>query len=179
VDPTVRCSGSLRVHAAEAQVWDAIVRVLEQPEIIATEVTRQQATADEQRTEIRRQLALIEAALARCEREAQRWAEAYAGEVIGLDKLRGYRAELAARRQSLWAEQAHYQVKLEAIDQAVLQVEALTDYCIRVRQQLQTFKHTEKRLALEALGIRMTWTPGRPLSIQGSISLGDIANNPS
>jgi site-specific DNA recombinase len=143
VDPTVRCSGSLRADAAEAQVWDAILRVLEQPEIIAAEITRQQATADEQRTEIRRQLALIEAALARCEREAQRWAEAYAGEVISLDELRGYRSELAARRQSLEAEQAHYQTKLEAIGQAVLQVEALTDYCIWVRQQLQTFEPSE------------------------------------
>jgi site-specific DNA recombinase len=179
VDSSVRCSGSLRADEAEAQVWDAIMRVLEQPEIIAAEVTRQQAMADEQRTEIRQQLALIEAALTKCDRETKRWADAYASEVINLDELKGYRAELAARRQSLWAEQAHYQAKLEAIGQAVLQVEALTNYCVRVRQQLQTFNYTEKRLALEALTIRVTWTPGRPLSIQGSIPLGDIANSSS
>jgi site-specific DNA recombinase len=178
VDPTARCSGSLRADEAEAQVWDAIVRVLEQPEIIAAEVARQHASADEQRREIRRQLALIEAALAKCDREAQRWAEAYAAEVISLDELKGYRAELTARRHSLGAEQARHQARLEAIGEAVLQVEALTDYCVRVRQQLQTFEHAEKRLALEALGIRVTWMPGSPLSIQGSIPLGDIANNP-
>ena len=177
VDPTVRCSGSLRADEAEAQVWNAVVRVLEQPEIIVAEVTRQQAMADDQRTEIRQQLALIEAAVAKCEREAQRWAKAYAGEVIGLDELKGYRADIAVRRQRLWAEQAHCQAKLEAIGQAVLQVEALTAYCVRVRQELQSFEHAEKRHALEALGIRVTWTPGHPLSIQGRIPLGDIVNN--
>jgi hypothetical protein len=90
----------------EAQVWTAIMHVLEQPELIAAEVARQGARADEQRAEIGQQLAVIEAALAKCDREAQRWAEAYAAEVISLEELKGYRAEIAARRQSVLTEHA-------------------------------------------------------------------------
>jgi hypothetical protein len=49
---------------------------------------------------------LIETALAKCDREAQRWADAYAGEVINLDELKAYRAEIEARRRCLLTEQA-------------------------------------------------------------------------
>ena len=45
------------------------------------------------------------------------------------------------------------------------QVDALTAYCARVRQRLQTFDQTEKRLAIEALDIRVSWIPGQPCTI--------------
>jgi hypothetical protein len=47
-------------------------------------------SADEKRTEVQREVKLIKAALAKCGREAQRWEEAYAAEVISLQELKGY-----------------------------------------------------------------------------------------
>jgi hypothetical protein len=73
-----------------------------------------------------------------------------------LEELKGYRAEIATRRQSLLSQQALSQEKIEAIGQTVGQVEALTDYCARVRQQLHTFDIPEKRVALEALDVLVT-----------------------
>jgi site-specific DNA recombinase len=172
--PELRCHGSLRADEVEAQVWAAVVRLLEQPELIAAEVTRQQETADDQRGEIEREGALIETELAKCDRETQRWAQAYAGEVINLAELKAYRADIEKHRQSLLTQQAACQAKLEAIGQAVKQVEVLMDYCARVRQQLQTFDEAEKQRALEALDIRARWMQGQPLTIEGSIPLGKI-----
>jgi hypothetical protein len=179
MDRTPRCPGSLRVDVVEPEVWGAVMQVLEHPELIAAEVARQEAQADEQCANIERQAALIEAALAKCDREAQRWADAYAAEVTNLAELKGYRAEIEARRQSLQAEQAACQRQLEAIGAAVQRVDALIAYCARVRQWLQTFDQAEKRLAIEALDIRVSWIPGQPLTIQGSIPLGQIATIPS
>jgi site-specific DNA recombinase len=177
-DPTLRCPGSVRAEGVEAEVWAAVVHILEQPELIAAEVSRRRAQADEQKVEIRQQMGLIEASLTKCDREAQRWADAYAGEVINLAELKGYRAEIAARRQSLEGERDACQRQLEAIGAAVQQVDTLTAYCARVRQQLQTFDQAEKRLAIEALDIRVSWIPGQPLTIQGSIPIGQIADIP-
>jgi hypothetical protein len=56
----------------------------------------------------------------------------------------------------------------------VQQVEALTEYCGRVRERLQTFDHAERRVALEALDIRVSWIPGQPFAIQGSIPIESI-----
>jgi hypothetical protein len=109
------------------------VRILEEPELIAEEVARQETYADAQRAEIGQQLALMQEALAKCDREAQRWADAYASEVISMHELRAYRADIAARRQSLLTEQGALQARLEAIGAAVHQVEALTKYCRRIR----------------------------------------------
>src|SRR5262249_28882896 len=157
---------------AEQRVWDAVEEVLRQPEIIAEEVRRQQAHAGQQRAEVLDELALFEKALAKCGREEQRWAHAYANEVISIEELKQYRAEIAIRRQSVLAQRAELQAKLEALANAVDHIEALTGYCTRVCQQLHAFDVLEKRQALESLDIRVTWTPGEPLVIEGNIPLG-------
>jgi site-specific DNA recombinase len=177
-DPETICRGSVAAEAVERQVWDAVVRLLEQPELIAAEVAKQETMADDQRAEIRRQVALIEAALAKCERDEQRWGEAYIAEAINIAELKRYRTEIAQRRQSLLAEHAQLQGQLDGIGEHVQQIDTLIDYCARVRQALQTFDATEKRHTFEALDLRVTWIPGQPLSIQGAIPMDAIAPIP-
>jgi hypothetical protein len=87
--------------------------------------SRHPAGADEQRTEIMREISLLEGALAKCHREEQRWAHAYIAEVINLGELKGYRAEIAARRVSILTQCQHLQAKLDTVGQAVEHVEAL------------------------------------------------------
>jgi site-specific DNA recombinase len=156
-------------------VWQAIEAVLQQPGLIAAAVSRQEATADQQRAGVQQELLTLESALAKCDREAQRWAEAYAVEVITIRELKGYRAKIEARCQSLLTQQATCQAQLEAMGQAVRQVEALTGYCARVRRRLQTFDSAEKQLAFEALNIGVMWSPGLPLAIEGTIPFDTIA----
>ena len=98
--------------------------------------------------------------------------------MINLAELKGYRAEIAARRESILTQRQQLQTKLDTIGQAVEHVEALIGYCERVRQKLQTFDAAEKRLAFDALNVRITWTPGQPLAIEGTIPLGEIVPLP-
>ncbi len=175
VDPSMRCRGYLDADDAEARVWQAIEQVLQHPELIAAEVRRQQNEAEMQRAEIAKECALIEAALAKCDREERRWAEAYTGEVINLAELKGYRAQIGGRRETLLKQRQALQVSRDQLSQAVDRVEALTEYCVRVRQQLQTFDATDKRRAFEALDVRVTWTRGVPLAIEGNIPFDEIA----
>jgi site-specific DNA recombinase len=173
-DPRQRCHGSLNADLVEQRVWAAIEAVLQQPEIIAAEVTRQQADAETQRAEILREVSLVEDAFAKCDRDQQRWEQAYLGEAIDLHDFKAKKAEIATRRASLLAQRRQLQTRLDSIGQAVDHVEALLGYCARVRQKLQCFDGAEKRLALHALDIRVTWTPGQPLAIAGTIPLGEI-----
>ena len=168
----------MSANDAEERVWQAIEQVLQQPEIIAAEVSRQQAGAKEQRTEILREISLIEDTMAKCDREEQRWAQAYVAEVINLTELKGYRSEIATRRHSLLAQRHDLQTNLDNVGHALEHVEALMGYCERVRQQWQTFDPAEKRRAFEALNVRITWTPGQPLTIEGTIPLGEIVPVP-
>jgi hypothetical protein len=133
----------------------------------------------ERLTALRQEIEVIEAGLAKCGREAQRWAEAYAAEVIGLPELQEYRRQIGTRRQQLQARQAALHAETGAIGETVGQVESLISYCEHVRERLHTFDEREKRLALEALDIRATWAPNQPLTIQGSIPLSEIVPVPS
>jgi hypothetical protein len=99
--------------------------------------------------------------------------------VISLPELKEYRQEIAARRQKLELRHAGLHAEVEAIGQTSSQLESLMNYCTLVRQCLQTFDGREKRLTLEALDIRVTWTPNELLAIQGSIPLSDIVPVPS
>jgi hypothetical protein len=139
--------------------------VLQQPELIAAEVTRQQAGA----------MALVEEALRKCDREEQRWAQVYVAGVINLTELKGNRADIAARRQRLLSDRHQLQTNLDTIGQTVGHADASVGYRKRVRRRLQTFDIGEKRLAFEALNIQVHWTAGQPLQIEGSIPFSDIA----
>jgi hypothetical protein len=174
MDPNLWCRGTIPAATAEERVWAAVERILQEPDLIITEVARQQTGADERREALMEALSGIEAALAKCDREEQRWAEAYAGDVINLLELKRHREQIAARREPLHAQQTSLQVELNAIGQALGRVESLIDYCTQVRQRLHAFDRTEKRIALEALDIRVAWIPEQPLQMQGSIPLGKI-----
>jgi site-specific DNA recombinase len=173
------CPGSLPAEEVEGRVWSAVAEMLRHPEIIAKEVQRQHAQADQERAAVQKELALFDKALAKCDREDQRWAEAYANEVIRLEELKQFRAEIAVRRQSVLGQRAAVQAKLETIAHAVDQVDTLLDYCARVRESLHTFDMGEKRLALEALDIRVTWTAAKELDIEGRIPLEPIVGSVS
>jgi site-specific DNA recombinase len=161
MDPEQRCRGSLQADLIESRIWAAVERLLQQPDMIAAEVARYEATAGERRAGLLEELAVIEAGLARCDREAQRWADAYAAEVISLPELHEYRREIAARRQRLELHYAELHAELETIGQTSGQLEPVMKYCTLVRQRLQTFDAREKRITLEAL---TSVSPGRQTS---------------
>jgi site-specific DNA recombinase len=173
-----KCPGSVSADEIEGQVWAAVERVLQQPVLVADAVRQQSAEADTIREEIAHEQALCAKALERCDREQQRWAQAYAGGVIDLDELRQYRGEIDARRQSLLAQRATYTHRVEALTQSEALTEMLTAYCERVARRLQTFSLEEKQIALEALGIEVTWSRGQPIGITSAISLEVVAPTP-
>jgi hypothetical protein len=97
-------------------------------------------------------------ALRRCDREEQRWAEAYAAEVIDLTQFQGYKTEITMRRQSLLAQQAMYERQQQGMEEQIHHGQLLIDCCARVREHLKAFTGEDKRLAFDALNMRVTWT---------------------
>jgi site-specific DNA recombinase len=173
-----RCRGSIRADEADARVWTTVMSVLEQPERIAEEVAKRQATSDDRQAAIEQEQRALESALARCDREEQRWAEAYASEVISLEELKTYRADIGRRRRDLQAHFEDLETRRQIVQQAVAQVAMLVEYCGRVREQLQTFSVAEKQQVFDALALQVRWTPGEPLRIEVSIPLDTIAPTP-
>jgi site-specific DNA recombinase len=173
------CRGSIRADEAETKVWGKIEQMLQHPEIIAQEVLHYQHASDQTQREIAHELQLISSALGRCDREGQRWAEAYAAEVIDLKQFQGYKAEIEVRRQSLFVQQAECKRAQSDAQELLQHGQSLIDYCGRVREHLRVFTLEEKRLAFEALDLKIAWTPGEPLRIQACIPIDPVMSIPS
>ena len=80
-------------------------------------------------------------------------------------------SRLDRRQAGLEQEIAHHEAEQRRLEQTQVEVAALQDYCARVRANLQHCTMEEKQRALEALDIRVTWHPEKPLEIRGSIPL--------
>jgi site-specific DNA recombinase len=173
------CRGSIRADDAETKVWGKIEQLLQHPELVTQEVLHYQHASDQAQREIMHELQLVSAALGRCDREEQRWAEAYAAEVIDLKQFQGYKAEIEIRRQSLFAQQAECKRSQSEAQELLQHGQSLIDYWSRVREHLRAFTLEEKRLAFEALDLKIAWTPGEPLRIQACIPIDPTMSIPS
>jgi len=145
--------------------------VLNDPETIAAEIVRQHADVEARHLDLDRETQLLTTALARCDRDLKRWEEAYLGEAITLEDFKAKKAEVDARRDSLHAERSRLDEQARQLDQQRVDAESLVEYCRLVHEKLAQFDLPTKRTALEALNIVVTWEPGRPLQIQGSIPI--------
>jgi site-specific DNA recombinase len=172
------CRGSIRADEAETKIWGKIEQLLQHPELVALEVLRYQQVSAQAQTEITHELQLIQKALERCDREERRWAEAYAAEVIDLKQFQGYKAEIEMRRQGLLAQQSACKGRQSETQELLQHGQTLIDYCARVREHLKALTSEEKRLAFDALNLKIAWTPGEPLRIQACIPIDPVMSIP-
>jgi site-specific DNA recombinase len=172
--PNERCHNSIRADEAEGRVWEAIEKFLKNPELIADKVAQQQATAAEQLAHLQQQMAAIDGALAKCDREEQRWREAYAAEVISLEEFKGFRGNIAATRQALHAEQRQFKAEMSAVQLMNAHAEAIVAYCARVHAELKAFDMAGKRDALEWFEARATLAPDKSIDLEITLDSTEI-----
>jgi hypothetical protein len=169
------CRGGVNADWLESQVWTAVEDGLNDPKWIAAEIARQHEHAGARHRDLERETQLLTAAVARCDRDLQRWEAAYLGEAITLEDFKAKKAEVDARKDSLLAERSRLEEQAKQLEYQRVEVASLVDYCRLVRTNLATFDIHDKRKALEALRIVVTWKPGTPPQIQGSIPMDATA----
>ena len=161
-----------RIQASEIEpvVWQAVERALNNPALIAAELERRREGTSAQQVDLDRELQHYTRQLAQCDKDLKRWEAAYLGEAIDLADFKAKKAEVDARCASAEQELAQLDAEQRLLEQAELETTSLMEYCTRVRQELQHFTLDEKRRALEALHITVTWHPGKDPEIHGGLS---------
>jgi site-specific DNA recombinase len=178
-DPAQRCRGTVRGDDVDTRVWNAVMQILDHPELVTAEVAKQQATILEQDAALAQELAAVEAAQARYAHDDQRLVNAYLAGAFTATELKAYRTEVMRQRLEF---DAHHQAlvsKREALQQAMGQSAALETYCMRVRDRLQSFSLEERQLAFDALALQVRWIPGEPLRMEASIPVDGIVSQPA
>jgi site-specific DNA recombinase len=140
----------------DTAVWSRVSAILTDPSVVAREVVRLRAsdpTADD--------LAAVDRALAEIERQQSNAArsiallddaEAAAPLVAQLRMLQQRRASLVSERDDICDRRAAWQSQQIAVDR-------LEDWCRNVATGIERMTWAEKRLAMDALGVRVTVYP--------------------
>jgi site-specific DNA recombinase len=161
----------------ENLVWKRIEMLLSKPEAVFEELKEQQQEAQEASFLVN-DLRTIEAKLVHRQKEKQRIWKAF--EITGDEEtFRRDIALLGEEIKALQEEKLTLERRIETGKQFELDEEKVKEACKLVSENLKTLSFAERRLALEALQIKV-WVDRTNIAIQGLISLpeGDIASMP-
>ena len=131
------CRGSVRTDKIEPLVWREIERVLSDPKTIMEEVERQEHQGIATQRDMTKEIHAIQKALAALEREAQRWDEAYASEIIDLGELKAKKLDIAERKQRLLTQQEAVETAMQVVQQSQARTRDILTYCLNVKERLQ------------------------------------------
>jgi site-specific DNA recombinase len=172
--PEGLCGGRVvNAEKCETWVWEQVSSALRNPDLIAAEAKRKQEegpdetlTADLEAT--RRELAKRDKKQA----DLMRRFTSSDDDTFPWEVVQHEVARLEREKRQLRAELDEMEGRLRAQEAATHQLEALAIYCARVAGNLDTFGFTEKRLALEALRVRVS-ADGQKWTLTGAVPVGE------
>ena len=182
-----RCSSSLRtvepVHRChnkgwsatrlEQLVWEQVEHVLDKPELIVSEIEKQQQETN-QTGILEAELHQLEGQLKALDREQEQllqWAlKGFPEQTIVTENKR-----INQKRSTLQAQKAELEKQIKANREAGVSLPKLEQFVKLMREKLSTLDFETKRMALDMLGIKV-WLDGHNVEITGTIPIleGDI-----
>jgi len=154
----------------ETLVWVQIERVLDDPELIITELEKQRQDANElgvletELKQVARQLKEID----RDQAQLLQWALKGFPE----DHVIAENKKLNAARESLKAQKTELETKIKASQDAAISVPKLEHFVGLMREKLSMLDFETKRMALDMLDIKV-WIDGYNVEVTGVIPISD------
>jgi hypothetical protein len=179
VEPIYRCHNKgWSANRLEQLVWEQVEHVIDKPEIIVSEIEKQQQEAN--------QIGVLEGEIYRLERQLKaldreqeqllQWAlKGFPEETVVAENKR-----INQKRSTLHAQKAELETQVKASHEAVLSLPKLERFVELMREKLSALDFETKRIALDMLGIKV-WLNGYNVEITGTIPIleGDIVTTQS
>ena len=179
VEPIYRCHNKgWSANRLERLVWEQVEHVIDKPEIIVSEIEKQQQEAN--------QIGVLEGEIHRLERQLKaldreqeqllQWAlKGFPEETVVAENKR-----VNQKRSTLHAQKAELETQVKASHEAVLSLPKLERFVELMREKLSALDFETKRMALDMLGIKV-WLDGYNVEITGTIPIleGDIVTTQS
>jgi len=148
--------GYIVTHRLDDAVWSRVSALLTRPEIVAQEVERlrrSDPTTDD--------LAAVSRSLTEVERQQSNLARAMAlmDDEEAMAPLAGQLVTLKERRDALLSDQDRIQSRQMAWQDSQMTLDGLGHWCSTVAGNVESMSWSEKRLAMDALGVHATLYP--------------------
>jgi site-specific DNA recombinase len=169
VEPIHRCHNKgWSANRLERLVWEQVEHVIDNPELIVSEIEKQQQKAN--------QIGILEAELHQLERQLKaldreqeqllQWAlKGFPEETVVAENKR-----INQKRSTLHAQKAELETQVKASHEAVLSLPKLERFVELMREKLSALDFETKRMALDMLGIKV-WLDGYNVEITGTIPI--------
>ena len=173
----IRCGNkNLNADKIETLVWAEVEKVISNPEIVISEVQRRRQEMENPNS-LKQKLDQIDIQLKHLKKREQRVYRIYefgGDEDLLIRDMTSIRTE----RQRLLDEKSQIESTLSKAHEIEEQRQGIEKFCELVKQKLSVFSIEEKRLALEALRIRVL-VDGETVFISGSIpsTKGSVVSN--
>ncbi|NQT47549.1 MAG: recombinase family protein, partial [Chloroflexi bacterium] len=169
----VKCRNrNFRVDYLDGVVWEKVEGLLANPELVLIELMRTQDHSEDGGA-LQIKLDRVKVQLANREKQRTRVWKAY--QITGDEEtFRRSIAQLEKEIDGLKREQLQLQSAVEASRQSKPDILDVKKACDLVRQNVKSLSFNDKRLALEALQVRV-WTDGDKVEIEGAIPITDLS----
>jgi hypothetical protein len=163
-----------RKPGVERWAWECVENVLRDPSIIAAELEHRRNEGTD--PALLANLDIVRRARAKLERQQQRLLALYAADddALPFDAIKQLLAATEREKVQYQSSIADIEHRLTEQRLASDQLQQLSAYCERVGRNLESFGFQEKRLALEALGVRVH-ASGRDWRLEAAIPLSSDA----
>jgi len=151
-------------------VWGEIEQVLSRPEVILAGLETKE-NEESKVNSYQRELEAIETNLRHMEKEKDRAWKAF--EITGDEpKFRGEIEGITAGIEGLERQRQGIERRIELVAQSEINIDGIKKFCELARSNLDEFTFEDKRLALEALQIKV-WIDGEHITLEGAIPVAE------
>ncbi len=173
--PIICRNNAWQADRIEAMAWQEIERILEQPEHVMAELDKREQEGDASKIEFLEEA--LESIDTRLKAARKRERQLIRSIAYGLDEelIEEQKAEIYDERQELMNERGELVHRIENAQSIKLDKEGLRRACELVKQNLGRLTVEEKRIALEALDIRVL-VDGKMAYVEGNIPVMPVAS---
>jgi hypothetical protein len=158
----------------EAEVWEAVERMLSHPALVFRKLQQRQEQAGAQQERMDRERETYQRQLTKMTTERERLLAIYLDGTIARERFQVTDAELAVKEQRIKAELAALDRTVQGIEATTLDLRAVYEFCVQWANQLDHITPEQKAQAVKGFGIVATWNHGKPLAITGEADLGIV-----
>ena len=165
----VQCSNNnCNAETLESLIWEQVESVLAKPEMVISELMRRQREASE-RTLLEEELEMLKCRLEELDKEQERLLNYH---IMGFPEelTKKQNAIINEKRKQLLDRKLHLQSQIETQQQWQVDLEGIERFCQLVRENLKGLSFEDKRLALEALQIKVG-IDGDNVEVTGAIPM--------
>ena len=188
--PYYRCSGRIKLLSGEScynktlnatwleqAVFSEVEKVLRDPRLIISELERRKELGTDT-IHLEEQIELNKSRLDMLDEAETRYLRLYGVGSYSIEKLERECERVKSERAKLCRKNTELEKRVEETKQLKLNTERIEQVLDLVNKNLASFDFSEKRLALEALDVKV-WVDGNEITIEGVLPVPEMVNTVS